>query len=199
MSLRVEKDTPTIYTSSLLNQELHPVPRKPLGNPLSNQTRLQHTIHQSSDLEPFKKHTHFDESHTKSIDLDHLKNTQHSLATQHQEYRRLRRDYTCLKNNLKSIQMQSYSTLFENPKLWCECSNLESTLSQLKNSNMFLLLVWKHKQTIYIFQRLVKAFNEGAYSVENHLKHIQPPKQNFFRIFKKTIGWNHETTDCLVW
>jgi len=35
---------------------------------------------------------------------------------------------------------------------------------------------------------LVKAFNEGAYSVGNHLKHIQPPKQNFVRIFKETIG-----------
>ena len=27
MSLREERDTPTVYTSSLLNQELHPVPR----------------------------------------------------------------------------------------------------------------------------------------------------------------------------
>ena len=89
--------------------------------------------------------------------------------------------------------------LLENPKLWCECSNLESTLSQLKNSNLILLLVWKHKQNIYIFQRLVKAFNEGEYSIGNHLKHIQPSKHNFVRIFKETTGWNHETTDCLVW
>jgi len=56
MSLRVRERYTTVYTGSLLNQELHPVPKKPLGNPLSNQTRLQHTIHQSSDLEPFKKH-----------------------------------------------------------------------------------------------------------------------------------------------
>jgi len=95
--------------------------------------------------------------------------------------------------------MQSYFTLLENPKLWCECSNLESTLSQLKNSNLFFLFFCKHKQTIYIFQRLVKAFTEGAYLVGNHLKHIQPPKQNSVRIFKETIGWNHEKTDCLVW
>jgi len=46
---------------------------------------------------------------------------------------------------------------------------------------------------------LVKAIKEGAYSVGNHLKHIQSPKQNFVRIFKETIGSNHETTDCLVW
>jgi len=94
--------------------------------------------------------------------------------------------------------MQSFSTLLENPKLWCECSNLESTLSQLKSSNLFSYIVWKHKQTIYIFQTLVKAFNEGAYSVGNHLKLIQPWKQNSVRIFKETIVWNHETTDCLV-
>jgi len=46
---------------------------------------------------------------------------------------------------------------------------------------------------------LIKAFNEGAYSVGNHLKHIQPSKQNSVRIFKETIDLNHETTDCLVW
>jgi len=68
-----------------------------------------------------------------------------------------------------------------------------------KLKSVFSFFVWKHKQTIYIFQRLVKAFNEGAYSVGNHLKLIQPSKQNSVRIFKETIGWNHETTDCLVW
>jgi len=39
------------------------------------------------------------------------------------------------------------------------------------------LFVLKHKKTIYTFQRLVKAFNRETYSVENHLKHIQLPKQ----------------------
>jgi len=34
-----------------------------LGNPLSNQTRLQNTTHQSSDLEPLKKHTTFGKPH----------------------------------------------------------------------------------------------------------------------------------------
>jgi len=34
---------------------------------------------------------------------------------------------------------------------------------------------------------LVKAFNRGAYSVGNHLKHIQLTKQNFVRIFKETL------------
>ena len=57
--------------------------------------------------------------------------------------------------------------LLRKPKAECECSKLESNLSQLKNSNMFFLFVIKHKQAIYSFQRLVKAFNRGAYLVEN--------------------------------
>ena len=52
---------------------------------------------------------------------------------------------------------------------------------------MFFLCFIKHKQTIYSFQRLIKAFNTGAYSVENHLKHTQLTKQNYVRIFKQTI------------
>jgi len=48
-------------------------PHKPLGNPLSNQNHITNTTHQSSDLEPLKKHTTFGKPH-----LEHLKNTQHS-------------------------------------------------------------------------------------------------------------------------
>jgi len=72
------------YTNSLYWFTLKPratsSPQKQLGNPLSNQNRL-HTNHQRSDLEPFKKYTLFGTTHTKSVDLDHLKSTQHSLAT----------------------------------------------------------------------------------------------------------------------
>ena len=89
-----------------------------------------------------------------------------------------------------------FHSLLRKPKVWCECSKLESNLSQLKNSNLFFLFVIKHKQTIYSFQRLVKTFNRGAYSVRNHLKHTQLTKQNFVKIFKETIDWNHETIDC---
>jgi len=32
-----ERDAQTVHTGSLLNQELHPVSQKPLGNPLGNQ------------------------------------------------------------------------------------------------------------------------------------------------------------------
>jgi len=80
-----------------------------------------------------------------------------------------------------------FHSLLRKPKLKSECSKLESNLSQLKNSNLFFLFVIKHKQTIYNFQRLVKPFNTGAYSVENYLKHTQLTKHNSVRIFKQTI------------
>jgi len=37
-----EKDAQTVYTGSLLNQELHPVSQKPLGN----QNQITYTHHQ---------------------------------------------------------------------------------------------------------------------------------------------------------
>jgi len=35
-----ERDAQTVYTGSLLNQKLHPVSQKPMGNPLSNQNQI---------------------------------------------------------------------------------------------------------------------------------------------------------------
>jgi len=40
-----ERDAQIVYTGSLLNQELHPVSQKPLGNPLSNQNHITYTHH----------------------------------------------------------------------------------------------------------------------------------------------------------
>jgi len=60
-------------------------PHKPLGIALCNQNQITHTTHQSSDLEPLKKHTTFG-NHTKSVDLEPLKNTQHSLETSIKKY-----------------------------------------------------------------------------------------------------------------
>ena len=40
-------------------------PHKPLGNPLCNQNQITHITHQSSDLEPLKKHTTFGKPHQK--------------------------------------------------------------------------------------------------------------------------------------
>jgi len=59
-----ERDAQTVYTDSLLNQELHPVSHKPLGNPLGNQIQITYTHHQRSDLDPLKKHISFGSSHT---------------------------------------------------------------------------------------------------------------------------------------
>ena len=40
-----ERDAQTVYTGSLLNQELHSVSQKPLVNPLSNQNQITYTHH----------------------------------------------------------------------------------------------------------------------------------------------------------
>jgi len=58
-----ERIAQTVYTSSLLTQELHPVSQKPLGNPLSNQIQITYTHHQRSDLDPLKTHTSFGSAH----------------------------------------------------------------------------------------------------------------------------------------
>ena len=59
-----ERIAQTVYTSSLLTQELHPVSQKPLGSPLGNQIQITYTHHQISDLDPLKTHTSFGSSHT---------------------------------------------------------------------------------------------------------------------------------------
>ena len=54
-----EKCIQVVYISSLLHQELHPVPRNFWVSTM--QSKLDYnTNHQKSDLEPFKKHTPFD-------------------------------------------------------------------------------------------------------------------------------------------
>jgi len=55
--------------------------QKPLDNPLSNQTRLQTPHTKVVTLNP-SRNTLPLANNTESIDLEHLKNTQHSLAIQ---------------------------------------------------------------------------------------------------------------------
>ena len=142
--------------------------QKPLGNPLSNQTRLQTPHTKVVTLNP-SRNTLPLANHTKSIDLEHLKNTQHSLAIQQQKYKRLRKDYTWSKYNMKRIQLQSYFTLTWKSKAWCESWKLE---------------IKRLVKTFNIIQRLVKTFNKGMYSVRNHLRQIHHSKQDPVRIFK---------------
>jgi len=59
-----ERNAQTVYTGSLLTQELHPVSQKPLGNTLGNQIHITYTHHQRSDLDPLKTHTSFGSAHT---------------------------------------------------------------------------------------------------------------------------------------
>jgi len=100
-----ERNAQTVYTGSLLTQELHPVSQKPLGNPLGNQIQITYTHHQKSDLDPLKKHTSFGSAHThtKNVDLDNLKSTQPFLDLPHQNVHKSLERIT-LQNQLKSIQ-----------------------------------------------------------------------------------------------
>jgi len=99
---------------------------------------------------------------------------------QHQKLQRIQKELHLFTEQTEiNIDVILFHSLLKKPKLKNECSKFESNLSQL--------FVIKHKQTIYSFQRLVKAFNTGAYLVENHLNHTQVTKQNSVRIFKQTI------------
>ena len=62
-----ERNAQTVYTGSLLTQELHPVSQKPLGNPVGNQIHITYTHQQRSDLDPLKKHTSFGSAHTHTL------------------------------------------------------------------------------------------------------------------------------------
>ncbi len=111
--------------------------QKPLGNPLSNQTRLQTPHTKVVTLNP-SRNTLPLANHTKSIDLEHLKNTQHSLAIQQQKYKRLRKDYTWSKFNWKEYNCNPIPLSLENPKLDVNLENLRSNLSNWISQNCFL-------------------------------------------------------------
>jgi len=84
-----------------------------------------------------------------------------------------------------------FHSLLRKPKLNSECSNLERNLSQIEKLKfvfLFLsLFVIKHKQTIYSFQRLVKAFKTGTHSVRKSFKAHSTNKTDCVKIFKQTI------------
>ena len=91
------------YTNSLYWFTLKPratsSPQNPLGNPIRNQNTDYTQNHQRSDLEPLKKHTSFGSTHTKNVDLDNLKSTQHSLVYNTRIYKVFRTNYTCYRMN----------------------------------------------------------------------------------------------------
>ena len=82
MSLREERDTQTVYTGSLLNQVLHPVPR----SHWQSTKQLKQITHKPPKnwpwtLQETHSRAHKTQEHTKNVDLNHLKSTQNSLAT----------------------------------------------------------------------------------------------------------------------
>jgi len=103
MSLREERDTQIVYTGSLLNQELYPVPESTRQSTKQSNTDYTQN-HQRSDFEPLKKHTSFGTTHTKNVDLDNLKSTQHSLAYNTRKNKVFRTNYTCLQNELNQYK-----------------------------------------------------------------------------------------------
>jgi len=122
--------------------------QKPLGNPLSNQTRLQTPHTKVVILNPSRNTLHL-ANHTKSIDLEHLKNTQHSLEIQQQKYKRLRKELHLIKVQLKRIQLQSYSTLTWKSKAWCESWKLKIKFVKLNFSKLFPTLQKHIKNYLY--------------------------------------------------
>jgi len=148
-----------MHTSSLywftLTTRATSCSQKPLGNPLSNQSKLQ-TPHTKVTLNPLRNTLPL-ANNTKSIDLEHLKNTQHSLAIQQQKYRRLRKWLHLIKVQLKIIQLQSYSTLTWKSKAWCESWKIEIKFVKLNFSKLVFTLQ-KHITNYIYFQRLVKNF-----------------------------------------
>jgi len=97
-----------------LNPELHPV----FSETLRKSTKKPHLDHlhhnEESDLEHLKTHTLLGQhTNTKIVDLDPLKNTQPiSANTQTKLVSQSTRITLLTKDNLKSIQAESYSTHF---------------------------------------------------------------------------------------
>jgi len=135
--------------------------------------------------------------HTKSIDLEHLKNTQHSFAIQKIE-KRITPDQSINEKNTIAILFHSHlkiQSLMWILKTWdqiCQTEFLKTVSHSSETYNNYIYIYIY----IYIFPKdWLKLFNEGAYSVRNHLRKIHQSKLNSVRIFKETIGWKHETTD----
>jgi len=100
-----ERGAQTVYTSSLLNQELHPVSQKPLGNPLSNQNQITYPHHQRSDLDPLKKHTSFGSAHIpRMLILTTSRAHNPSWLYNTRMFKGIQNELHFLQNELKSIQ-----------------------------------------------------------------------------------------------
>ena len=106
-------------------------------------------------------------NHTKSIDLEHLKNTQYSLATQHQKYSRFRKvtpDHSTIwiEYNCNHIPLS-----LENPKLDVNLKILESNLSKTKFLKYVSYLFENINKPVIIFKDWSKHLMKERIQLEN--------------------------------
>ena len=123
------------------------------------------------------------------------------LALTQQSLHKVQKDYTCYKMIWKiNTRWKSYSTLF-----WSKQS--QSNLQLFEKQNQWrtqicfsmiktqFLFVTKSEQTIYCFQRQIKAFKTGAYSVIKSFK----AAQNSFCYGSKTNNRLNARINRLFW
>ena len=102
----------------------------------TKQSQLDHLHHnQENDLEHLKTHTLLGQHiNTKIADLDPLKNTQQiSANTEMKLVSQNTRITLVSKDNLKSIQAESYSTHFDQSQTLSNLSSLKNSKTLLKN------------------------------------------------------------------
>jgi len=112
--------------------------QKPLGNPLSNQTRLQNTTHQSSYLEPLKKHTTFGKPHQDYWSWTPQEHTT-LLGNTITEIQKNETGLNLIKvQSEKEYNCNPFPLSLENPKLDVNLENLRSNMSNWISQNCFL-------------------------------------------------------------
>jgi len=126
--------------------------QKSLCNPLSNQTRLQNTTHQSSDLEPLKKHTSFGKPHQEYWSWTPQEHTT-LLSNTTTGIQKIEKGLHMIKVQLQRIQLQSYSTLTWKSKAWCESWKLEIKYVKLNFLKLFLT-IQKHRTNYLYFPKI---------------------------------------------
>jgi len=112
--------------------------QKPLGNPLSNQTRLQTPHTKVVDLEPLKKHTTFGKPHQEYwswTPQEHTTLLGNTRTENTKDWERITPYQSTIwkENNCNLIPLS-----LENPKLDVNLENLRSNMSNWISQNCFL-------------------------------------------------------------
>ena len=144
---------------------------------------------------PLAQHTH-----TKIVDLDNLKNTQHFLAyhtTVYTKYRRitLLTEWTEINTN----EILFHSLLIKASSK--QSLTLESKISEKLKSiflwlNLSCCLLQKISKLFIAFKEWPKHLKQERIQLQNHLKLIQHTKQFSVMIWKQTTGWICESIGC---